>query len=166
MAVAILNTYLLLLFVLVHFNIVPWNLFWKASPFLVLLLTLFGLLIPMGWSAPQGTALVVRNAVSIVPDVAGEVTEVPVVANTPLKAGDILFKIDATPYEAQVKAIGAELKLAKTRLGQMTQLFEQMPAAASMSNSGSPRSIISQARSRERNGISTKPSCAPRPTAM
>jgi RND family efflux transporter MFP subunit len=63
--------------------------------------------------------------VSIVPDVAGEVTEVPVAANTPLKAGDVLFKIDPTPYAAQVKAIDAQLKLSSTRLGQMTQLFER-----------------------------------------
>jgi RND family efflux transporter MFP subunit len=125
MAVAIINTYLVLLFVLVHFRVVRFNLFWKVSPFLVLLLTLFGLLIPMGWGAPQGTALVVRNAVSIVPDVAGEVTEVPVTANAPLKAGDVLFKIDPTPYAAQVKAIEAQLKLSSTRLAQMTQLFER-----------------------------------------
>jgi multidrug resistance efflux pump len=125
MGVAIINTYLVLLFLLVHFRIVPFNLFWKVSPFLVLLLTLFGLLIPMGWGAPQGSALVVRNAVSIVPDVAGEVTEVPVAANTPLKAGDVLFKIDPVPYDAQVKAIEAQLKLSTTRLAQMTQLFER-----------------------------------------
>ena len=124
MGVAIINTYLVLLFVLVHFKIVPWNTFWKVSPFLVIALTLFGLLIPMGWGAPQGPALVVRNAVSIVPDVAGEVADVPVTANTPLKAGDVLFKIDPTPYEAQVKTIEAQLKLSSTRLAQMTQLFE------------------------------------------
>jgi multidrug resistance efflux pump len=125
MAVAIINTYLVLLFLLVHFNIVRFNLFWKLSPFIVLVLTLFGLLIPMGWGAPQGSALVVRNAVSIVPEVAGEVTEVPVAANTPLKAGDVLFRIDTTPYAAQVKAIEAQLKLSRTRLAQMTQLFER-----------------------------------------
>jgi RND family efflux transporter MFP subunit len=125
MGVAIINTYLVLLFVLVHFKIVPWNTFWKVSPFLVIALTLFGLLIPMGWGAPQGPALVVRNAVSIVPDVAGEVTDVPVTANTPLKAGDVLFKIDPTPYEAQMKTIEAQLKLSSTRLAQMTQLFER-----------------------------------------
>src|ERR1700722_10110040 len=105
MGVAIINTYLVLLFLLVHFKIVPFNLFWKVSPFIVILLTLFGLLVPMGWGAPQGSALVVRNAVSIVPDVAGEVTDVPVAANTPLKAGEVLFKIDPTPYDAQVKSI-------------------------------------------------------------
>ena len=125
MGVAIFNIYLVLLFLLVHFGIVRFNLFWKASPFIVILLTLFGLLIPMGWGAPQGSALVVRNAVSIVPDVAGEVTEVPVAANAPLRAGDVLFKIDPTPYAAQVKAIEAQLKLSRTRLAQMTQLFER-----------------------------------------
>jgi multidrug resistance efflux pump len=125
MGVAIINSYLVLLFLLVHFKIVPFNLFWKISPFLVILLTLFGLLVPMGWGAPQGPALVVRNAVSIVPDVAGEVTEVPVLANTPLKAGDVLFKIDPTPYRAQVKTIEAQLRLSSTRLAQMTQLFER-----------------------------------------
>lgn len=125
MGVAIFNIYLVLLFLLVHFGIVQFNLFWKASPAIVLVLLLFGLLIPMGWGAPQGDALVVRNAVSIVPDVAGEVTDVPVVANTPLRSGDILFKIDPTPYAAQVKAIDAQFKLARTRLGQMTQLYER-----------------------------------------
>ncbi|UQD76993.1 efflux RND transporter periplasmic adaptor subunit [Bradyrhizobium japonicum] len=125
MGVAIFNIYLVLLFLLVHFGIVRFNLFWKASPAIVLVLLLFGLLIPMGWGAPQGDALVVRNAVSIVPDVAGEVTDVPVVANTPLRSGDVLFKIDPTPYAAQVKAIDAQFKLARTRLGQMTQLYER-----------------------------------------
>jgi RND family efflux transporter MFP subunit len=114
-----------LLFALVRLGIVSFNLFWKASPFVVLLLLSFGLFIPMGWGAPQGPALVVRNAVSIVPSVAGEVTEVPVQANTALKAGDVLFKIDPTPYEAQVAAIEAQLKLSDLRLSQMTQLYER-----------------------------------------
>jgi RND family efflux transporter MFP subunit len=125
MIVVLLNTYLVILFLLVKLNIVRFTLFWKASPFIVFLLLLIGLFIPMGWGAPQGAALVVRNAVSIVPDVAGEVTDVPVVANMPLKAGDVLFKIDPTPYDAQVKAIQAQLKLSTTRLSQMTQLFER-----------------------------------------
>jgi RND family efflux transporter MFP subunit len=125
MIVVLLNVYLVILFLLVKLNIVRFNLFWKASPFIVLLLLLIGLFVPMGWGAPRGSVLVVRNAVSIVPDVAGEVTDVPVAANTPLKAGDVLFKIDPTPYDAQVKAIQAQLKLSKTRLAQMTQLFER-----------------------------------------
>ncbi len=125
MIVAILNVYLVLLFILVKMKIAPFNLFWKASPLIVLLLLLIGLFIPMSWGAPQGPALVVRNSVAIVPDVTGQVIDVPVKANTPLKAGDVLFRIDPIPFDAQVKAIEAQLKLAALRLSQMTQLFEQ-----------------------------------------
>jgi RND family efflux transporter MFP subunit len=125
MGVALFNTYLVLLFLLVHFGVVRFNLFWKLSPFIVMMGVLFGLLVPMNWGAPQGSALVVRNAVAIVPSVAGEVTEVPVAANTPLKTGDVLFRIDPVPYQAQVKAIEAQLKLSDMRLSQMTTLYER-----------------------------------------
>ncbi|MBX9827410.1 MAG: efflux RND transporter periplasmic adaptor subunit [Xanthobacteraceae bacterium] len=122
MMVVLLNSYLVLLFILVKTKIVPWNLFWKVSPVLVFVLLLFGLFIPMGWGAPQGSAVVLRNSVSIVPDVAGEVLDVPVEANKPLKAGDVLFRIDPAPYESQVNALAAQLRLQETRLAQMTQL--------------------------------------------
>ncbi len=122
MIVAILNVYLVLLVILVKMKIVPFNLFWKCSPLIVLLLLMFGLFIPMGWGAPQGPALVVRNSVAIVPNVAGEVTDVPVEANKPLKAGDVLFKIDPVPYQSQVDTIAAQLKFEELRLSQMTQL--------------------------------------------
>jgi multidrug resistance efflux pump len=122
MIVALLNLYLVILFILVKMKIVPFNLFWKCSPLIVLLLLMFGLFIPMGWGAPQGPALVVRNSVAIVPDVAGEVTDVPVVANKPLKAGDVLFKIDPTPYQSQLGALAAQLKFEELRLSQMEQL--------------------------------------------
>ena len=125
MMIAIMSVYLVLLFALVRLGIVAFNLFWKASPFIVLLLLNFGLFIPMGWGAPQGDALVVRNSVAIVPSVAGEVIDVPVEANAALKEGDVLFRIDSVPYEAQVKAIEAQLKLSDLRLAQMTQLFER-----------------------------------------
>jgi RND family efflux transporter MFP subunit len=125
MMIALMAVYLVLLFLLVRLGIVTFNLFWKASPFIVLLLLNLLLFIPMGWGAPQGPAIVVRNAVSIVPEVAGEVAEVPVTANTSLKAGDVLFKIDPTPYQAQVAAIEAQLKLSDLRLSQMTQLYER-----------------------------------------
>jgi len=122
MIVAILNVYLVILFILVKTKVVPFNLFWKCSPLIVLLLLMFGLFIPMGWGAPQGPAMVVRNSVSIVPNVAGEVTDVPVEANKPLKAGDVLFKIDPVPYQAQVDTVAAQLKFEELRLSQMKQL--------------------------------------------
>jgi len=125
MMIAIMSVYLVLLFALVRLGIVTFNLFWKASPFIVLLLLNFGLFIPMGWGAPQGDALVVRNSVAIVPSVAGEVIDVPVEANAALKEGDVLFRIDPVPFEAQVKALEAQLKFQDLRLSQMTQLLER-----------------------------------------
>lgn len=125
MIVAMLCVYLVLLFGLVRLHVIRFNLFWKVSPFIVLVLLNLGLFIPMGWGAPQGPALVVRNSVAIVPSVAGEVIDVPVAANKPLKAGDTLFRIDPVPYDAQVKAIEAQLKLSDLRLAQMTQLYER-----------------------------------------
>ncbi len=125
MMIAMMAVYLVLLFALVRFGIVTFNLFWKSSPFILLLLLNLLLFIPMGWGAPQGPALVARNAVSIIPNVAGEVIDVPVEGNTALKTGDVLFRIDPVPYEAQVRAIEAQLKLSATRLAQMTQLFER-----------------------------------------
>lgn len=125
MMIALMALYLALLFTLVWLGFIRLNAFWKASPLIVLLLLNIGLFIPMGWGAPQGKALVYRNAVSIVPDVAGEVVDVPVAPNAPVKAGDVLFRIDPTPFDAQAKAIEAQLKLSNTRLTQMTSLYER-----------------------------------------
>jgi multidrug resistance efflux pump len=125
MIVAMLCVYLVLLFALVKFGVIRFNLFWKISPFIVLLLLNLGLFIPMGWGAPQGSVLVMRSSVSIVPNVAGEVIDVAVEANKALRAGEVLFRIDPVPYQAQVNAIEAQLKLSATRLAQMTQLFER-----------------------------------------
>jgi RND family efflux transporter MFP subunit len=125
MIIFLVIVYMAILYLLVRFKIVPLNLFWKLSPLIVLLLLNIGLFIPMGWGAPSGPALVMRNSVQIVPNVAGEVIDVPVTANTPLKAEDILFRIDPAPFEAQVNAIAAQLDLAKTRLGEATTLAEK-----------------------------------------
>jgi multidrug resistance efflux pump len=122
MIVVLLNVYLVILFILVKLKVVPFNLFWKISPVIVLLLLLVGLFIPMGWGAPQGPVLVVRQSVQIVPDVAGEVIDVPVEANKPLKAGDVLFRIDPVPYESQLNALQAQLKLQEIRLAEATEL--------------------------------------------
>lgn len=125
MIVVLLNVYLVLLFILVKFKVVPFNLFWKVSPVIVFLGLLIGLFIPMNWGAPQGPVLVVRNSVPIVPDVSGEVLNVPVSANTPLKTGDVLFEIDPVPFKAQVDALRAQLKFEELRLSQMTQLQQR-----------------------------------------
>ena len=92
-------------------------------PYVVLLLV--ALIIPMQWGAPAGSARVLTYSVAIVPNVAGQVTEVPVEPNVPLKKGDVLFRIDPTPYQAAVDGLKAQLRLAETRFEQTKQLVAQ-----------------------------------------
>jgi multidrug resistance efflux pump len=116
MIVAILNVYLVVLFVLVRLHVIRFTLFWKVSPVIVLVLLLFGLFVPMGWGAPSGPALVIRNSVPIVPGVSGRVIDVPVTANTPLKEGDVLFRIDRVSYQASVDQYTAQIERDKATL--------------------------------------------------
>jgi len=120
--VVLFNLYLVLLFALVKLKVITLNLFWKISPAIWMLLLLVGCFIPMGWGAPSGPALVIRPSVQIVPDVAGEVVDVPVTANTPLKANDVLFRIDPVPFQAQVEQLEAQLAFSELRFGQMSEL--------------------------------------------
>src|SRR5438067_9631774 len=54
--------------------------------------------------------------IPIVPRITGQVTEVPIQPNRPIKKGDVLFKIDPVPFEAAVKAAEATLRGAKAQL--------------------------------------------------
>ena len=123
MIAVLLNSYIVILALFVWLKVIPFNMFWKISPVVVLLALLFGLFIPMGWGAPSGPVALIRNSVQIIPSVSGEVIDIPATANVPLRAGDVLFRIDPTTYKAQVEAIDAQLKFAELRLSQMSELY-------------------------------------------
>jgi multidrug resistance efflux pump len=52
----------------------------------------------------------VFSSTPIVSGVRGKVIEVPVEANKPLHKGDVLFKIDPIPYEAEISKLEAQIK--------------------------------------------------------
>jgi multidrug resistance efflux pump len=52
----------------------------------------------------------VFRSVPIVPQVRGRVIEVPVKPNQPLRQGDVLFRIDPTPFQAEVDNLKAQVK--------------------------------------------------------
>jgi multidrug resistance efflux pump len=60
----------------------------------------------------------------VVPQVRGRVVEVPVAPNAPLKAGDILFRIDDTPYKTKVDERRAALADAEQKVLQMRAAVE------------------------------------------
>jgi multidrug resistance efflux pump len=114
--------YVAVLFLLVKLRVLPDNLFVRLSPIGFMLLLFLFLFVPMQWGAPSGPAAVFRHAVSIVPNVRGQVIEVNVEPNKPVKTGDVLFRIDPIQYQAKVDQLTAQLKLAELRLQQYTQL--------------------------------------------
>src|SRR5215217_2460872 len=64
--------------------------------------------------------------VQIVPNVRGTVIEVPIQPNTPVKQGDVLFKIDPTQYQTEVDRLRALLASKNTKFA---GLSEQLAAA-------------------------------------
>src|SRR5262249_11683820 len=66
----------------------------------------------------------------VIPGVQGRVEEVPVAPNTPLKEGDVLFRIDARPYEYAVADKKAALAEAEQNVRQLKASLDQQSAAA------------------------------------
>lgn len=58
----------------------------------------------------------------IVPAVSGQVIEVPVKGHQTMEKGDVLFRIDPTPFENRVKSIRAQLVSARTDLARASEL--------------------------------------------
>ena len=114
--------YVAVLFLLIRLRVVPNSKWTWATIVPYELILLIGFFIPMQWGAPSGDVRTLTYSVQIVPNVAGEVIEVPVEPNVPLKQGDVLFRIDPVPYQAALDALKADLALAETRLEQSSTL--------------------------------------------
>ena len=70
----------------------------------------------------------------ILPTVKGRVVEVPVQANTPLKEGDVLFRVDPKPFEYVVAQGKAALAEAEQSVKQLKASFDQAAAQAERAN--------------------------------
>ena len=114
--------YVALLAVLVKLKILPNSIATWLSTVGLMLLLLIVLFIPMQWGAPAGPVRAVTYTVQIIPNVAGPVQEVPVVPNTPLKKGDVLFTIDPVTYQAAVDGTQAQLGYQRLRREQYQKL--------------------------------------------
>jgi len=60
----------------------------------------------------------------IVPNVTGQVIEVPVTGNELLDKGDILFKLDPVPFQNKIDSLKARVQAAKTELERADKLFK------------------------------------------
>lgn len=112
------------------FKWLPWNI---TSQVIVVTIPIFGLtalILTLNVVAPSSSKLrVFRYQVPIVSQVAGRVIEVAAEeGNRPVKTGDVLFKIDPTPYENSLRTLKAQLTNAE---GEAKRLNEQLRSAVS-----------------------------------
>ncbi len=121
--------YVAVLALLIKLGVIRLNLWWKISPLIWILVLLVALFIPMQWGAPTGTVQVYQYVVEVIPEVSGKVVEVPVEPLSPLKEGDVLFRIDPRPFQNQVDSLGAQLNLATINLKRAQELLSKNAAA-------------------------------------
>lgn len=110
------------LIALILYSIVIWFIFFKKKwlpwnitsqvivvtiPVIALAITIFF----MNIVAPSaGEVRAMNYVIPISPRVTGDVTEVPIEPNRPIKKGEVLFKIDPVPFAAAEKAAQATLR--------------------------------------------------------
>lgn len=91
--------------------------------------------------APSTTDVrAINYVIPIVPRVTGQVTEVPIEPNRPIKKGDVLFKIDPVPFELNVKA--AEAKLAELKVALITAEAAQRGLEDQLKNAAAKKAAL------------------------
>ena len=106
----------------------PWNIYSQVTVVVIPIVALTALILTLNVVAPSSPDVrVFRFTVPIVSQVRGRVIEVPIEeGNIPVKKGDVLFRIDPTPYQLQVNTLTAQLANA---VAQQKELGESLKGA-------------------------------------
>ncbi|HEY2630711.1 MAG TPA: HlyD family secretion protein [Usitatibacter sp.] len=131
--------------VFIKFKWLPWNIYSQVTVVIIPVVALTIMILTLNIVAPTSADLrVFRYTIPIVSQVKGRVIEVAVEeGNRPVKKGDVLFRIDPTPYQLQVNTLTAQLAGAQ---GQQREVEEQLKGAtASVAQS---KSAIASASAR------------------
>src|SRR6476619_6085188 len=103
------------------FKWLPWNFTTQVITITLPIVAMMALFLLLNICAPASDDVRAMNyVIPIVPLITGQVTEVPIQPNRPIKKGDVLFKIDPVPFEAAVKAAEATLRGFKDQLTNAT----------------------------------------------
>jgi len=126
------------------FKWLPWNTVSQVIVITIPVVFLTALVLALNVFAPSSHDVrVLKYVINVVPQVRGRVLEVPAEGNQPMRKGDMLFRIDPTPYQLQVNAL--EAQLANTQ-GSSRELDEQLIGA--VAQVAASRSAIDQSSSR------------------
>jgi multidrug resistance efflux pump len=106
----------------------PWNTVSQVTVVIIPIVGIAILILTLNVVAPSSPDLrVFKKVVQIVPQVRGRVIELQAADNRPMKKGDILFRIDPTPYQQTVAQLEAQLATAQ---GGERELRESLKGAS------------------------------------
>jgi len=128
--------------IFIKFRWLPWNIYSQVTVVVIPIVALTVLILTLNVVAPSSHDVrVYRYTVPIVSQVRGRVIEVPIQeGNRPVKKGDVLFRIDPTPYQLQVNTLQAQLANA---VAQQKEVEASLKAA--QANVAAATSVIAQA---------------------
>jgi multidrug resistance efflux pump len=131
--------------IFIKFKWLPWNTTSQVTVAIIPIVALTALILLLNVVAPSSADVrVFKYTIPIVSQVRGRVIEVPVEeGNRLVKKGDVLFRVDPTPYQLTVNSLMAQLVGAK---GGNEQLKEQLRSAAG--NTAAIRSRIKLTQTR------------------
>lgn len=145
MEVLILSIYALFVWLIfIKLKWLPWTTVTQVIVVVIPIVALTATILLLNVYAPSTPDVrVINYVVQVVPQVRGRVIEVPVEGNRPVKKGTVLFRIDPTPFEIDVRVLQAKLANAE---GGLVGQNEQLRAA--VSQSASIRAKLALARER------------------
>ena len=130
--------------IFIKFKWLPWNTYTQVTVVVIPIVGLTALILSLNVFAPSSSDVrVIKYVVQVVPQVRGRVIEVPVEPNSPVKKGTVLFRIDPTQYELQVRVL--EAQLANTE-GNVRTLSEQLQAAVARTSAVRTKLQLAQMR--------------------
>src|SRR6187551_636551 len=131
--------------IFIKFKWLPWNITSQVIVVTIPIVALTVMILTLNVVAPSSAKLrVFKYTIPIVSQVRGRVLEVPVEeGNRLVHKGDVLFRVDPTPYQLTVNSLKAQLVGAE---GEAGTLREQLKSA--VGNTGAIRARIDLARKR------------------
>src|SRR5215203_916351 len=123
--------------IFIKLKLLPWTTPWKVGVAILPIVAIAALLLLLNIFAPTTTDVrVVKYVVPIVSQVRGRVIEVPIENNRKVKKGDVLFRIDPTPYQNEVHSLEAKLASEDAKVGADKQRLNEVHAKLADAHSG------------------------------
>ncbi len=115
--------------IFIKLKLLPWTTPWKVAVAIFPVVAIVVMLLLLNIFAPTTSDLhVVKYVVPVVAQVRGRVIDVPIENNRPVKKGDVLFRIDPTPYLNEVRSLEARLAADHAKVGADRERLAEMQA--------------------------------------